>query len=380
MVESTQKNKKYHYIKLTVGFTDRLEIQKMVSMPGGHVLFFLYIKLIETSANSDSILVWRGLENSLAKELSLILKEDERQLQALLIFLEANGMLEVLSEERFLLIEAVEMIGSETDVAARMRKIRDKKPVESSEEKKQISTAKILKSTPLSSAERVRLHRQKKQKCNEKNVTCNEDVTNVTQKCNEKNVTCNEDVTNVTLHNTDKTPENRDYNDDRTMCGTVRKCATEKERELEYKRGGNTRMPTHTCEGNSPNKSLSNSKHLCEILQVTEETIEGFIAFRLSGSGIKSRFAVDETVRKNLAKNGDVEQKRFEEWLKLKSNPPRFMQMLVSDFVSFGKLDRKMCDTLAKDFTQMYNFEVTPMMFEMAFIEAMQTCLERRVV
>lgn len=119
--------KKYYWLKLKTGFFDQLKLKKLRREEGGDRLLIVYIKILLLSVPNEGKIVFEGLEPTLADELALSLDEDPGDVQQVLDFLDRYDLIEEIAGNEFLLIEAVEAIGSETDSAERMRRLRKRK-------------------------------------------------------------------------------------------------------------------------------------------------------------------------------------------------------------------------------------------------------------
>lgn len=119
-------SKKFYWLKLKVEFFNQPKLKKLRRMENGEKLLIVYIKLLLLSVPNEGKLVFEGLEPTLADELSLSLDEDPEDVQQVLDFLDRYDLIEEIAGNEFLLIEAAESIGSETDSAERMRRFRKK--------------------------------------------------------------------------------------------------------------------------------------------------------------------------------------------------------------------------------------------------------------
>jgi uncharacterized phage protein (TIGR02220 family) len=70
-------------------------------------------------------LIFEGIENNIIEELALELDEDVENVKVTWLYLEKHGIVEPINDEQFLLPNTIELIGSETSVAARVRKHRE---------------------------------------------------------------------------------------------------------------------------------------------------------------------------------------------------------------------------------------------------------------
>ena len=120
-------SKKYFWLKLKEDFFRQKEIKKLRSIAGGDTYTVIYLKMQLLSIKNAGKLFFENVGDDFANELSLELDEDENNVKMTLAFLERHGLIEYCDNNEYLLHEAVKSIGSETDVAERVRKHREKK-------------------------------------------------------------------------------------------------------------------------------------------------------------------------------------------------------------------------------------------------------------
>ena len=118
--------KQYYWLKLEKDFFKSKEIKKLRKIAGGDTLTIIYLKMALYSLENDGILVYEGIEDDLASELSLELDEEVENIKLVLAFLQNNKMIETKGED-FYLNRIPEMTGKETGAAKRMRISRQRK-------------------------------------------------------------------------------------------------------------------------------------------------------------------------------------------------------------------------------------------------------------
>ena len=79
------------------------------------------------SLKNQGVLEYTKVESSFEEEIALAIDEDVENVAVTIAYLTQNGLLEEINESQFLLNGAVKCIGSETEVAARVRKCREMK-------------------------------------------------------------------------------------------------------------------------------------------------------------------------------------------------------------------------------------------------------------
>lgn len=117
-------SRKFYWLKLKTEFFTQPKLKKLRKMENGEKLLIVYIKLLLLSVPNEGKLLFEGLEPTLADELALSLDEDSEDVRKILEFLNQYGLIEEINEKEFLLLEAAESVGSETDSAERMRRLR----------------------------------------------------------------------------------------------------------------------------------------------------------------------------------------------------------------------------------------------------------------
>lgn len=118
--------KKYYWLKLQKDFFKDPRIKKLRRIAGGDTYACIYLELMLLSLETDGILTYEGIEPTFEAELSLIIDEDETNIRVVLDFLLSQGLLERF-ENKFSLRQVLSLIGSESDSAERVRKLRAKK-------------------------------------------------------------------------------------------------------------------------------------------------------------------------------------------------------------------------------------------------------------
>ena len=118
--------KRYFWLKLHKDFFQRKEIKRLRKIAGGDTYTIIYLKMLLRSIMSDGKLYFDGLEDDFASELALDLDEKEENVQITVQYLLKSGLLEMCSDEEYYLPDAKDNTGTETAVASRVRKHREK--------------------------------------------------------------------------------------------------------------------------------------------------------------------------------------------------------------------------------------------------------------
>lgn len=127
--------KKYVWLKLKDDFFQQRSIKKLRKIAGGDTYTIIYLKLQLLSLKDEGKLFYEGVEDDFIEEMALAIDEDADNVKVTLMFLEKNQLLEMVSDNEYLLPQVVDSIGSETAAAERMRKMRSTKTQEKLEDK-----------------------------------------------------------------------------------------------------------------------------------------------------------------------------------------------------------------------------------------------------
>jgi len=118
--------KRYYWLKLKDDFFNQKEIKKLRKIAGGDTYTIIYLKLQLLSLQNEGVIAYEGIEDNFVDEMALTLDEDVENVRVTILYLQKVGFLEEINADEFILPKAVESIGSESSVAARVRKYRDK--------------------------------------------------------------------------------------------------------------------------------------------------------------------------------------------------------------------------------------------------------------
>ena len=118
--------KKYYWLKLQKDFFKDPRVKKLRRIAGGDTYTCIYLQLMLLSLETGGILTHEGIEPTFEAELSLIRDEDEDNIRVTLNFLLSQGLLEQF-DNKFSLSQVINLIGTESDSAERVRKLRAKK-------------------------------------------------------------------------------------------------------------------------------------------------------------------------------------------------------------------------------------------------------------
>lgn len=116
----------YYWLKLMKDFFTQPKIKKLRKIAGGDTYTIIYLKLQLLSLDNDAVIKFEHIEDTLEDELALTIDEDVDNVSVTLNYMLSQGLIEKISENEYLLKETLKLIGSETSVAKRVRKYREK--------------------------------------------------------------------------------------------------------------------------------------------------------------------------------------------------------------------------------------------------------------
>ena len=143
-------NKRYYWLKLNENFFDREEIKVIENMPNGKDYIIFYMKLLLKSIKSEGRLLFRDVIPYTPDMLSAITGTDIDTVKVSIDLFAKLGLMEIWDDGTLFMAETQNMIGSETDSARRMRRMRAK------EKQKELPAP-----SPKTNAERQRKYRAK---------------------------------------------------------------------------------------------------------------------------------------------------------------------------------------------------------------------------
>lgn len=117
--------KRYYWLKLPKDFFEDKAIKRLRQIAGGDTYTIIYLKMLLKSMEDDGKLFYEGIEDTICDEIALDINESADDVQVTISYLEKKGLLIVTNSE-VELTRLTEMVGSETDKAELMRKLRSK--------------------------------------------------------------------------------------------------------------------------------------------------------------------------------------------------------------------------------------------------------------
>lgn len=119
--------KVFHWLKLQENFFRGVKMKRLRQIAGGETYTIIYLKLQLYSLQYEGKLIYEGVGENFEDELALAIDEDVNNVKATLLYLRHVHLLEEISSNEMLLTEVPFLIGSETEAAERMRKLRKKR-------------------------------------------------------------------------------------------------------------------------------------------------------------------------------------------------------------------------------------------------------------
>lgn len=117
--------KRYYWLKLPKNFFEDKAIKRLRQIAGGDTYTIIYLKMLLKSMEDDGKLFYEGIEDTICEEIALDINESADDVQVTISYLEKKGLL-VVTDSEVELTRLREMVGSETDKAELMRKLRSK--------------------------------------------------------------------------------------------------------------------------------------------------------------------------------------------------------------------------------------------------------------
>lgn len=125
MEEKKNKAKRFYWLKLPNDYFKRLDQRKMLRQPNGETMQRIYLKLLLLAVDKDGFIRFQNVFDDLTEEIAEEIFEDVELVKLTVEYCKKNGLLEM-NELDFFLPQVIEMTGSETDSARRMRTYRER--------------------------------------------------------------------------------------------------------------------------------------------------------------------------------------------------------------------------------------------------------------
>lgn len=119
--------KRYYWLKLKEDFFEQRVIKKLRKIAGGDTYTIIYLKLQLLAMKNEGKLFFEGVEDNFSSEMALELDESEENVSVTLSYLEKNGLMELVSSDEYFLPQVLDVTGSESAGAQRVRECRKRK-------------------------------------------------------------------------------------------------------------------------------------------------------------------------------------------------------------------------------------------------------------
>jgi len=117
--------KRYFWMKLHADFFGQKEIKLLRKLAGGDTFTVIYLKMLLRSLPENGLLYYEGIEKDFAHEIALDLDEDVENVQVTIRYLISKGLMFEADNDGFRMGKIGMLIGSETQAAERMRRMRE---------------------------------------------------------------------------------------------------------------------------------------------------------------------------------------------------------------------------------------------------------------
>lgn len=129
--EENKSSGKYFWLKLHKDYFSRLAQKKMRRQEHGKEMQIVYLRMMLLSIDKGGYIYYQGVYDSLEEELSEEFDEPVEVIKETLDYLKKNNMISIDENLDCFVPETLEITGSETKAAERMRRMREKKKNES---------------------------------------------------------------------------------------------------------------------------------------------------------------------------------------------------------------------------------------------------------
>lgn len=139
------QNKRYFWLKLKEDFFIDRPMRKLRKIAGGDTYTIIYIKLMLLSLRDNGRLYFENVEETFAEELALELEEKPDDVKVTIAYLKRMDLLEEISGSELFLTQMPESVGSETEKAALMRKMRTRRKAAEQIEARDQATTELMR-------------------------------------------------------------------------------------------------------------------------------------------------------------------------------------------------------------------------------------------
>ena len=122
-----EKENKYYWLKLMEDYFDQKNSKYLRSLPNGATLLIIYLKMQLLTLKTEGFIKYDQLLPTCEEELAMVLDEDVNDVRLCVNALERLGAVERWNNDMLYIAALQPLIGSESAVAKRVRKHREKK-------------------------------------------------------------------------------------------------------------------------------------------------------------------------------------------------------------------------------------------------------------
>ena len=130
-----EDKKKFWWLKLKEGYFNSMEMRRLRKAAGGEVFTIIYLKMQLASLRTDGVISYNGYDETFAKEIAFAIGEDSEDVANAIAILRRYKLIEDITDKSFFIPEAVANTGSESDSAARVRRFRERRALQSNDGK-----------------------------------------------------------------------------------------------------------------------------------------------------------------------------------------------------------------------------------------------------
>ena len=139
MAEKCNSEKRYYWLKLSKeGFFESRPIKRLRRMPSGDRLCMLYLLLLLKSCSNNGSIFLEDIKEEPEEQIALDIDADAEEVETLLKYLSEYKLLEIHDNE-LVLTQFQSLVGSKTDAAERMKRSRDRKKEQQSNDSKDVT-------------------------------------------------------------------------------------------------------------------------------------------------------------------------------------------------------------------------------------------------
>ncbi len=130
----SENQKRFWWLKLKEGYFNSEGMRRLRKQAGGEVFTIIYLKMQLASLRTDGVLSYNGYDETFAKEIAFAINEDVDNVANAIAILRRYKLVEDITDTSFFMPEAVANTGSESDSAERVRRLRERRALQSNDE------------------------------------------------------------------------------------------------------------------------------------------------------------------------------------------------------------------------------------------------------